>query len=57
MTTAPLAPRIPDTMRAVLLTGYGGIDRLVYREDVATPRPEPHEVLERFELARSGWFG
>ncbi|QLB66077.1 alcohol dehydrogenase [Paraburkholderia caribensis] len=32
-------------MRAVHLTGYGGIEKLVYREDVATPQPQNGEVL------------
>lgn len=36
---------IPDTMKAMLLTGHGGIDKLAYREDVATPRPGLGEVL------------
>lgn len=37
--------QIPDRMRAVVLTGHGGFDKLVYREDVPTPRPGPGEVL------------
>ena len=36
---------IPETMKAVLLTGHGGLDKLVYREDVAVPRPAAGEVL------------
>jgi NADPH:quinone reductase-like Zn-dependent oxidoreductase len=32
-------------MHAVLLTGHGGLDRLVYRTDVAVPSPAPGEVL------------
>ncbi|MCO4878279.1 alcohol dehydrogenase family protein [Paraburkholderia caribensis] len=36
---------VPETMRAVHLTGYGGIEKLVYREDVATPQPQNGEVL------------
>ncbi|TCM65747.1 alcohol dehydrogenase family protein [Rhizobium sp. BK068] len=40
-------PSIPETMRAVLLTGFGGIDKLVYREDVKVPQPGPGEVLIR----------
>lgn len=35
---------IPTTMKAMVLNGYGGIDRLQYR-DVATPSPGPGEVL------------
>jgi NADPH:quinone reductase-like Zn-dependent oxidoreductase len=34
-------------MRAVLLTGYGGVEQLVYREDVAVPRPGAQDVLLR----------
>ncbi|RDB43683.1 alcohol dehydrogenase [Halomonas sp. DQ26W] len=34
-------------MAAMLLTGHGGLDKLVYRDDVATPRPGPGEVLVR----------
>jgi len=36
---------LPQLMAAVQLTGYGGPDKLVYREDVAVPRPAPGEVL------------
>ena len=36
---------LPATMRAVLLTGHGGLDKLVYREDVPVPSPAPGEVL------------
>jgi NADPH:quinone reductase-like Zn-dependent oxidoreductase len=41
----PLPEHIPTTMSAMLLTGHGGIDKLVYRQDVPTPRPGPGEVL------------
>ncbi|GAB3679507.1 alcohol dehydrogenase catalytic domain-containing protein [Salinisphaera aquimarina] len=41
------AVELPDTMAAMRLTGHGGIDRLVYDEDVPTPRPGPGEVLVR----------
>ncbi len=37
--------RIPTVMKAVQLVGHGGLDRLVYREDVPTPEPGPGEVL------------
>lgn len=52
-------------MAAVLLTGFGGLDKLVYREDVPVPRPAPGEVLIRISAAgvnntdintRSGWY-
>ncbi len=38
---------LPATMSAMLLTGHGDVDRLVYRDDVAVPRPGPGEVLVR----------
>lgn len=45
ITEPNLTGSVPDRMRAVLLTGYGGVDKLVYREDVPTPRPRADEVL------------
>jgi alcohol dehydrogenase len=36
---------IPKTMKAVLLTGHGGPEKLVYREDVPVPAPAADEVL------------
>lgn len=36
---------IPETMKAMVLTGHGSVDKLVYREDVPTPVPGPGEVL------------
>lgn len=36
---------IPDTMCAMVLTGHGGSDKLVYREDVPVPSPAAEEVL------------
>lgn len=36
---------IPKLMRAVLLTGQGGPEKLEYREDVTVPRPVIGEVL------------
>ncbi|WP_290785984.1 zinc-binding dehydrogenase [Halomonas sp.] len=38
---------LPATMAAMLLTGHGDIDRLVYRDDVPVPRPGNGEVLVR----------
>jgi NADPH:quinone reductase-like Zn-dependent oxidoreductase len=55
----------PERMRAVLLTGHGGYERLVHREDVPVPRPGPGEVLIRVAAAgvnntdvntRIGWY-
>ena len=34
-------------MRAVLLTGHGGLDKLVFSADVAKPQPQQGEVLIR----------
>src|SRR3954469_2613193 len=36
---------LPATMAAVLLTGHGGPEKLVYRTDVKVPAPAPGEVL------------
>lgn len=36
---------IPKTMKAILLTGHGGPEKLVYRDDVAVPKPAMGEVL------------
>jgi NADPH:quinone reductase-like Zn-dependent oxidoreductase len=36
---------IPNQMAAMQLTGHGGPDKLVYREDVPVPEPRPNEVL------------
>lgn len=36
---------IPATMKAIQLIGHGGLDQLVYREDVPTPKPASGEVL------------
>jgi len=56
---------IPTTMSAVLLTGHGDFDKLEVRDDVAVPRPGPHDVLIRVGAAgvnntdintRIGWY-
>ncbi len=36
---------LPKTMRAVVLTGHGGLDKLEYREDWPTPEPGPGDVV------------
>lgn len=41
------APTLPKTMAAMLLTGHGGLDKLVYRTDVPVPQPAGGEVLIR----------
>ena len=42
---------IPKTMRGVYLTGYGGYDKLEYREDIPTPVPKEGEVLVKIGAA------
>lgn len=36
---------IPETMAAMVLTGHGGTDKLVYCGDIAIPEPAPGEIL------------
>ncbi|WP_311946120.1 zinc-binding dehydrogenase [Halomonas piscis] len=36
---------LPETMAAMSLTGHGGVEKLVYRQDVPVPSPGPGEVL------------
>lgn len=38
---------IPEKMAAVLLTGHGGLDKLVYDREVSVPTPAEGEVLIR----------
>ena len=56
---------IADNMRAVLLTGHGGYDKLEYRDDVPLPTLGPNDVLIRVAAAgvnntdintRIGWY-
>ena len=42
-----LQKSVPAIMRAVVLTGHGGMDKLEYHEDWPTPNPGPGEVLIR----------
>ncbi len=53
------------TMSGVLLTGHGGPERLVWREDLPVPQPGPGDVLVRVAAAavnntdlntRLGWY-
>ena len=37
--------KIPQFMRGVYLTGHGGLDKLVYKEDIPVPTPKFGEVL------------
>ena len=41
---------LPATMHAAVLTGFGGPDKLVYRDDVSLPIPQTGEVLVRVGL-------
>jgi len=56
---------LPDSMRAVLLTGHGGYECLSYRVDMPVPAPGPGDVLVRVGAAavnntdvntRIGWY-
>ena len=60
-----MSNQIPSRMIAVQLVGHGGLEKLVYREDVATPVPGDGEVLIRVAAAgvnntdintRIGWY-
>lgn len=56
---------LPETMRGVVLTGFGGFDCLEYRIDLPVPQPGPGEVLIKIGAAgvnntdintRIGWY-
>ncbi len=56
---------IPDTMKAIVLVGHGGLDQLEYHTDWPTPKPGPGEVLIKVAACgmnntdvntRSGWY-
>lgn len=60
-----MASQIPPFMRAVLLTGNGGFDKLDYRNDVPVPQPRAGEVLIKIGAAgvnntdintRTAWY-
>ncbi|MFC8511732.1 alcohol dehydrogenase family protein [Streptomyces sp. NPDC057257] len=59
------AVSLPEAMRATVLTGHGGIDKLVFRDDYPTPAPVEGEVLVRVGACgmnntdintRTGWY-
>ncbi|HIG36237.1 MAG TPA: alcohol dehydrogenase, partial [Oceanospirillaceae bacterium] len=67
MSTANLAENrsIPSTMSGVQLIGHGGLDQLVYKQDIPTPQPKAGEVLLKVLAAgvnntdintRIGWY-
>jgi len=56
---------IPETMQACVLTGHGGIEKLVHYTDWPTPTPTDNEVLIKVAACgmnntdvntRSGWY-
>ena len=56
---------LPDKMKAMVLTGHGGLDRLEWREDMPVPHPAAGEVLIRVGASavnntdvntRTGWY-
>ena len=56
---------IPQKMRAVVLTGHGGLDKLEFRDDWPVPKPGPLDVLIKVSACgmnntdvntRSGWY-
>ena len=56
---------IPEKMKGVYLTGFGGYDKLDYREDIPVPKPKAGEVLVKIGAAavnntdintRIGWY-
>ncbi|MEM8811019.1 MAG: alcohol dehydrogenase family protein [Pseudomonadota bacterium] len=58
-------PHLPETMGAVVLTGHGGLDTLVYRDDWPTPKPGPGDVVVKVGACglnntdintRTGWY-
>ena len=56
---------IPKKMSGVYLTGHGGLEKLVYKEDIPVPTPKSGEVLIKVNGAgvnntdintRLGWY-
>ncbi|MEM9330337.1 MAG: alcohol dehydrogenase family protein [Pseudomonadota bacterium] len=56
---------IPSTMKAIVLTGHGGLEVLEYHEDWPTPEPGANEVLVKVHACglnntdvntRTGWY-
>ena len=56
---------LPETMKAVRLTGHGGLDKLELCDDVPVPQPDAGEVLIRVGASavnntdvntRTGWY-
>lgn len=56
---------LPAYMKGLQLTGYGGLDKLVLRDDIPVPTPGPRDVLIKVSAAgvnntdintRIGWY-
>ena len=56
---------IPNVMRGIQLTGHGGLDKLVFRDDIPVPTPGSRDVLIKVSAAginntdlntRIGWY-
>jgi len=56
---------IPETMKAMVLTGHGGLDKYQWREDFPVPTPGPMEALIKVGACglnntdvntRTGWY-
>ena len=57
--------QVPDTMRAMVTMGHGGLDQIVFYSDWPCPKPEDGEVLVKIGACglnntdvntRSGWY-
>ncbi|RDX35750.1 NAD-dependent epimerase/dehydratase family protein [Kangiella sp. HD9-110m-PIT-SAG07] len=56
---------IPKVMKGIQLTGHGGLDKLLFRDDIPVPTPGPRDVLIKVSAAgvnntdlntRLGWY-
>lgn len=56
---------LPLHMKGIQLTGHGGPDKLVFRDDIPAPTPGPRDVLIKVSAAgvnntdintRIGWY-
>ena len=42
---------IPKVMKGIQLTGHGGLDKLMFRNDIPVPTPGPRDVLIKVSAA------